>query len=174
MNTQITECVLLHGKSPEPPHWKYPRCVWPCHAAVSTGLRCPVGHAPFQQRVRRRGHLECISPHACADMLKWHVLHTNMQHLSASPTDAVHNRNTTQKRMGHTPIRNEQQLLHLYLFNLTFNKYILYTKMISESQGLHWCNLYLVLCTYLNNYTYKQLAISWRHGLASWRWCSNV
>ena len=148
--------MLLHDKSPEPPHWKYPRCVWPCHAAVSTGLQCPVGHAPFQQRVRRRGHLECISPHACAYMLKWHVLHTNMQHFSASPRDAVHNRNTTQKRMGHTPIRNEQQLLHLYLFNPALNKYILYNIMISGFSGSHWYNLWLELCTRLECYTYMQ------------------
>ena len=72
--------------------------------------------------------------------------------LGASPENAVQNRNKTQIRMMHNLIRTEQHSTHLHLIKLTFNEHILYTKMISESQGLHWYNLYLIICTYLNNY----------------------
>ena len=148
-------------------HWKYPMCCWLCHRAVSTGLSVPTGTRPLVQRMRLAWALGMHQRRACADVPKWHVYHTNMVNLGASPENAVQNRNTTQIRMMHNLIRTEQHSTHLHLIKLTFNEHILYTKMISESQGLHWYNLNLIICTHLNNYTYKQLALSWR-------WCSNV
>ena len=45
--------------------------------------------------------------------------------------------NDNNKTYGAIPIRNAQHLTYLYLFNPALNKYMLYNKMISESQGLH-------------------------------------
>ena len=77
-----------------------------------------------------RGHTqESRDSHACADRQNGGV---------ASLRDAVCNTTmTTTKTYGAIPIRNAQHLTYLYLFNPALNKYMLYNKMISESQGLH-------------------------------------
>ena len=77
-----------------------------------------------------RGHTqESRGSHACADRQNGGV---------ASLRDAVCNTTmTTTKTYGTIPIRNAQHLQYLYLFNPVLNKYMLYNKMISESQGLH-------------------------------------